>query len=304
MNYQPTLDRIYAALQPVIGEGKVASYIPELASVSPDQFGMAVVDFAGNVFAVGDATKRFSIQSISKLFALTLAFQREGDSLWSRVGREPSGNPFNSLVQLEREQGIPRNPFINAGALVITDMLAAQYDDPQEALLNFVRDLANAPGVQINGRVGESEVRTSSRNAAMAHFMKSFGNLNNRVGEVITAYCHHCAIEMSCVELARAVGFLANKGVNPLNGSVVIDPSSAKRLSALMLTCGTYDAAGDFAFRVGLPAKSGVGGGIVAILPGECGICVWSPALEESGNSHAGSMALEMFTSLTGRSIF
>ncbi len=304
MNYQPTLDRIYAALQPVIGEGNVASYIPELASVSPDQFGMAVVDFAGNVFAVGDATNRFSIQSISKLFALTLAFQREGDSLWSRVGREPSGNPFNSLVQLEREQGIPRNPFINAGALVITDMLAAQYDDPQEALLNFVRDLANAPGVQINGRVGESEVRTSSRNAAMAHFMKSFGNLNNRVGEVITAYCHHCAIEMSCVELARAVGFLANKGVNPLNGSVVIDPSSAKRLSALMLTCGTYDAAGDFAFRVGLPAKSGVGGGIVAILPGECGICVWSPALEESGNSHAGSMALEMFTSLTGRSIF
>ena len=304
MNYQPTLDRIYAALQPVIGEGNVASYIPELASVSPDQFGMAVVDFAGNVFAVGDATKRFSIQSISKLFALTLAFQREGDSLWARVGREPSGNPFNSLVQLEREQGIPRNPFINAGALVVTDMLAAQYDDPQEALLNFVRDLANAPGVQINGRVGESEVRTSSRNAAMAHFMKSFGNLNNRVGEVITAYCHHCAIEMSCVELARAVGFLANKGVNPLNGNAVIDPSSAKRLSALMLTCGTYDAAGDFAFRVGLPAKSGVGGGIVAILPGECGICVWSPALEESGNSHAGSMALEMFTSLTGRSIF
>jgi glutaminase len=304
MNYQPTLDRIYAALKPTIGEGKVASYIPELAGVSPDQFGMAVVDFAGNVYAVGDATKRFSIQSISKLFALTLAFQREGDSLWSRVGREPSGNPFNSLVQLEREQGIPRNPFINAGALVITDMLASQYENPQEALLNFVRDLANAPGVQINGRVGESEVRTSSRNAAMAHFMKSFGNLNNRVGEVITTYCHHCAIEMSCVELARAVGFLANKGVNPLNGNAVIDPSSAKRLSALMLTCGTYDAAGDFAFRVGLPAKSGVGGGIVAILPGECGICVWSPALEESGNSHAGSMALEMFTSLTGRSIF
>jgi glutaminase len=304
MNYQPTLDRIYAALKPTIGEGKVASYIPELAGVSPDQFGMAVVDFAGNVYAVGDATKRFSIQSISKLFALTLAFQREGDSLWSRVGREPSGNPFNSLVQLEREQGIPRNPFINAGALVITDMLASQYENPQEALLNFVRDLANAPGVQINGRVGESEVRTSSRNAAMAHFMKSFGNLNNRVGEVITTYCHHCAIEMSCVELARAVGFLANKGINPLNGNAVIDPSSAKRLSALMLTCGTYDAAGDFAFRVGLPAKSGVGGGIVAILPGECGICVWSPALEESGNSHAGSMALEMFTSLTGRSIF
>ena len=304
MNYQETLDRIHTALKPIIGQGKVASYIPELAGVSPDQFGMAVVDFAGNVYSVGDATKRFSIQSISKLFALTLAFQREGDSLWTRVGREPSGNPFNSLVQLEMEQGIPRNPFINAGALVVTDMLAAHHDDAQRALLDFVRELADAPGVQINGRVGESEVRTSSRNAAMAHFMKSFGNLHGKVGEVINTYCHHCAIEMSCVELARAVRFLGNKGVNPASGATVVDASSAKRLSALMLTCGTYDAAGDFAFRVGLPAKSGVGGGIVAILPGQCGICVWSPALEESGNSHAGSLALEMFTSMTGQSIF
>ena len=304
MDYQATLDRIHTALKPIIGQGEVASYIPELASVAPDQFGMAVVDFAGNVYAVGDATKRFSIQSISKLFALTLAFQREGDSLWSRVGREPSGNPFNSLVQLERERGIPRNPFINAGALVVTDVLAAHHDDAQAALLAFVRVLADAPGIQINGRVGESEVRTSSRNAAMAHFMKSFGNLHGKVGEIINTYCHHCAIEMSCVELARAVRFLCNKGVDPASGATVVDASSAKRLSALMLTCGTYDAAGDFAFRVGLPAKSGVGGGIVAILPGQCGICVWSPALEDSGNSHAGSLALEMFTSMTGMSIF
>lgn len=304
MNYQETLDRIYVALKPIIGEGKVASYIPELASVAPDQFGMAVVDFAGNVYSVGDARKRFSIQSISKLFALTLAVKRAGDSLWTRVGREPSGSPFNSLVQLEAEHGVPRNPFINAGALVVTDVLAAHHDNAQEALLAFVRELSGAPGVQINGRVGESEVRTSSRNAAMAHFMKSFGNLHGNVGEIINTYCHHCAIEMNCVELARAVRFLANKGVNPATGAQVVDASSAKRLSALMLTCGTYDAAGDFAFRVGLPAKSGVGGGIVAILPGQCGICVWSPALEESGNSHAGSLALEMFTSMTGQSIF
>ncbi len=312
MDYQDTLERIYTALKPIIGEGKVASYIPELANVAPDQFGMAVVDFAGNVYSVGDATKRFSIQSISKLFALTLAVQREGDSLWTRVGREPSGNPFNSLVQLEMEQGIPRNPFINAGALVITDMLVARYgggEGAQDALLAFVRTLAGAQGtqgtaIQINGRVGESEIRTSSRNAAMAHFMKSFGNLHGKVGEIINAYCHHCAIEMNCIELARAACFIANKGVNPWSGVAVVDPSSAKRLSSLMLTCGTYDAAGDFAFRVGLPAKSGVGGGIVAILPGQCGICVWSPALEDSGNSHAGSLALEMFTSITKLSIF
>ncbi len=304
MDYQPVLDRIHTALQPVIGQGKVASYIPELANVAPDQFGMAVVDVAGNVYAVGDAGKRFSIQSISKLFALTLAFQREGDSLWTRVGREPSGNPFNSLVQLERENGIPRNPFINAGALVITDLLASRSVNAAQSLVDFVRKLTGVADITYNTRVAQSEISTSSRNAAMAHFMKSFGNLHNKVGEVLHAYCHHCAIEMSCVELARAVCFLANHGVNPWNGETVVDPSSAKRLSALMLTCGTYDAAGDFAYRVGLPAKSGVGGGIVAILPGECGICVWSPALEESGNSHAGSLALEMFTSLTKQSIF
>ena len=304
MDYQPVLDRIHAALQPVIGQGKVASYIPELANVSANQFGMAVVDTAGNLYAVGDASKRFSIQSISKLFALTLAFQREGDSLWTRVGREPSGNPFNSLVQLERENGIPRNPFINAGALVITDMLVSRSVNAAQSLVDFVRKLASVADITYNTRVAQSEISTSSRNAAMAHFMKSFGNLHNKVGEVLHAYCHHCAIEMSCVELARAVCFLANHGVNPWSGETVVDPSSAKRLSALMLTCGTYDAAGDFAYRVGLPAKSGVGGGIVAILPGECGICVWSPALEESGNSHAGSLALEMFTSLTKQSIF
>jgi len=304
MDYQPTLDRIHAALKPVIGEGKVASYIPELANVPADQFGMAVVDISGAVYSVGDAGKRFSIQSISKLFALTLAFQREGDSLWTRVGREPSGNPFNSLVQLEREAGIPRNPFINAGALVVTDMLASRSVNAAQSLVDFVRRLAGVPDITYNTRVAQSEISTSSRNAAMAHFMKSFGNLHNKVGEVLHAYCHHCAIEMSAIELARAVCFLANGGVNPWNGETVVDPSSAKRLSALMLTCGTYDAAGDFAYRVGLPAKSGVGGGIVAVLPGECGICVWSPALEESGNSHAGSLALEMFTSLTKRSIF
>lgn len=304
MDYQDTLERIHTALKPIIGEGKVASYIPELANVAPDQFGMAVVNIDGTVFSVGDATKRFSIQSISKLFALTLAFQREGDSLWTRVGREPSGNPFNSLVQLEREQGIPRNPFINAGALVVTDMLSTRFVNAENALVDFVRKLAGVGDITYNRRVAQSEISTSSRNAAMAHFMKSFGNMHNKVGEVLHAYCHHCAIEMNCVELARAVCFLANHGVNPWSGEPEIDASSAKRLSALMLTCGTYDAAGDFAFRVGLPAKSGVGGGIVAILPGECGICVWSPALEESGNSHAGSLALEMFTSLTKRSIF
>ena len=246
MDYQDTLERIHAALKPVIGEGKVAAYIPELANVAPGQFGMAVVNFDGTVFSVGDAGKRFSIQSISKLFALTLAFQREGDSLWTRVGREPSGNPFNSLVQLEREQGIPRNPFINAGALVVTDMLTSRFVSAENALVDFVRKVSGVSDITYNRRVAQSEIRTSSRNAAMAHFMKSFGNMHNKVGEVLHAYCHHCAIEMSCVELARAVCFLANHGVNPWSGEAEVDASSAKRLSALMLTCGTYVRSGRF----------------------------------------------------------
>jgi glutaminase len=307
MDYQSILDRIHAAVQPVIGTGKVASYIPELAKVSPARFGIAVVDLDGKVYRTGDAEVPFSIQSISKLFGLTLAFHLEGDSVWTRVGREPSGTPFNSLVQLEQERGKPRNPFINAGALVVTDILFTHYaarGGAENALIKFIRKLANRPDIGFDRAVAESERRTSHRNAAMANFMKSFGNLNNDVNDVLEAYCRHCAIEMSCVDLARAVTFLANHGVVPWSGEEVLDKSSAKRISALMLTCGTYDAAGDFAYRVGLPAKSGVGGGIVALMPGECGICVWSPALEASGNSYAGSIALEMLTSLSGRSIF
>jgi len=307
MDYQSILDRVHAAVKPIIGTGKVASYIPELAKVSPAHFGIAIVDLEGQVYRTGDAEVPFSIQSISKLFGLTLAFHLEGDSVWTRVGREPSGTPFNSLVQLEQERGRPRNPFINAGALVVTDILFTHYaakGGVENALIKFIRKLADRPDIGFDRAVAESERRTSHRNAAMANFMKSFGNLNNDVNDVLEAYCRHCAIEMSCVDLARAVTFLANHGVVPWSGEEVLDKSSAKRISALMLTCGTYDAAGDFAYRVGLPAKSGVGGGIVALMPGECGICVWSPALEASGNSYAGSIALEMLTSLSGRSIF
>jgi len=304
MNTTEILHRIHDELRPIIGQGRVASYIPELAKVPADRFGMAVVGIDGSVVAVGDADVPFSIQSISKVFTLVMALQLEGDALWERVGREPSGTAFNSLIQLEAESGKPRNPFINPGALVCTDVLCRRFAVPENAVVEFLRPLAGNPSVQYNRAVAASERRTSSRNAAMAHLMKSFGNLHNPVEEVLDAYCRHCAIEMTCVELARTVTFLAHGGLHPMTGQRVLDASLAKRLNALMLTCGTYDAAGDFAFRVGLPAKSGVGGGIVAVMPGECGVCVWSPALEPSGNSLAGSLALERFTTLTGRSIF
>jgi glutaminase len=304
MDYGEVLAQIERAVQPELGKGRVASYIPELAHVAPRQFGMAVVRLNGEVYSVGAAQQRFSIQSISKLFALVLALQAEGDALWQRVSREPSGTPFNSLVQLEHEAGKPRNPFINAGALVVTDILCTRYAVPENAVAEFLQKLSRSADVHYNRRVARSERGTADRNAAMAHFMKSFGNLRNPVEAVLDAYCRHCAIEMSCVELAIAATFLANRGRIPWSGETVLSESLAKRVSALMLTCGTYDAAGDFAFRVGLPAKSGVGGGIVATIPGECGVCVWSPELDESGNSQAGSLALELLTTLTGRSVF
>ena len=304
MDYQAILDTIHRDIQPYLGQGRVADYIPELAGASATDFGMALVTLGGDVYTVGKANVPFSIQSVSKLFACTLAFQLEGETLWQRVGREPSGNAFNSLVQLEYENGIPRNPFINAGALVVTDVLCRRFVQAETALVQFMRRLVDNPRIDYVRRVAESELAHADRNRAMAHFMKSFGNLHMPVETVIDAYCRQCAIEMDCTDLARAVLFLANGGVVPWSGEHIVGASPAKRLSALMLTCGTYDAAGDFVYRVGLPAKSGVGGGIVAVLPGEFGVCVWSPGLDVSGNSLAGLQALEWLTTLTGRSIF
>ena len=304
MDYTEVLQQIAHELAPVVGQGKVAAYIPELANVSPHQFGMALVTVDGRLHTVGDAHTPFSIQSISKLFTLVMTLQLEGERVWDRVGREPSGTPFNSLIQLEAEGGKPRNPFINPGALVCTDILCTRYAVPENAVVEFLRPLCGSASVHYNRAVAASERRTAHRNAAMAHLMKAFGNLANSVDDVLDAYCRHCAIEMSCVELAHAARFLVHGGAHPAGHAPILDTSLAKRINALMLTCGTYDAAGDFAFRVGLPAKSGVGGGILAVMPGQFAICVWSPALEPSGNSLAGSLALERFTTLTGQSIF
>ncbi|MBI0331473.1 glutaminase [Burkholderia plantarii] len=304
MNYPSILERIHTEIAPWIGAGRVADYIPELAKVPAERFGIAIVTLDGQTHTVGDAYERFSIQSISKLFACTLAFQLLGDELWQRVGREPSGTAFNSLVQLESERGKPRNPFINAGALVVTDVLSRRFVRAETALVEFIRRLIGSNEIDYDARVAQSEWQHAERNRAMAHFMASFGNMWMPPDAVVEAYCRQCAISMNCVELAQAALFLANGGVAPVTGERVVDASSAKRLSALMLTCGTYDAAGDFVYRVGLPAKSGVGGGIVAVLPGEMAVCVWSPGLDANGNSLAGVLALEWLTSYTERSIF
>ncbi|HAT31156.1 MAG TPA: glutaminase [Janthinobacterium sp.] len=304
IDYPAILATIQAEVQPLLAHGKVASYIPELSTVSPQHFGMAVYRLNGETHEIGDAQQKFSLQSVTKLFALALAFSREGDAIWARVGREPSGNPFNSLVQLEYERGKPRNPFINAGALVINDILSSRFVQSDIAILQFARMIAAQPQIDFDTTVAQSERETAHRNYAIAHLMKDFGNLHNPVKSVIDSYCRQCSISMTCAELAKAGSFLANHGTVPWSGAQILDASSAKRLNALMLTCGTYDAAGDFAYRVGLPAKSGVGGGILALVPGELAVAVWSPGLDANGNSLAGTYALERFTTLTARSIF
>jgi glutaminase len=286
--------------------GQVATYIPELANVDPARFGLAVIDLDGTTHLGGNADLPFSIQSISKVFTLTLALGRVGDRLWRKVGREPSGNPFNSIVQLEREMGVPRNPFINAGAIAVTDVILSGRQ-PRETLgeiLRFLQFLAEDDTIHIDQNVAASEKRTGFRNAALANYMKSFGVVDNPVDFTLGVYFHHCAIAMSCRQLARAGLFLANNGRNPVNGHSVISSERARRINALMLTCGHYDGSGEFAYRVGLPGKSGVGGGILAVAPGRASVAVWSPGLDETGNSHLGRIALEELARQTGWSIF
>lgn len=298
------LEEILQQVRPLIGQGKVADYIPALAEVPADRLAITVCTVDGELFQAGDAAERFSIQSISKVLSLTLALTRyQEPEIWRRVGKEPSGLPFNSLLQLEMEQGKPRNPFINPGALVVCDMLQTRLSAPKQRMLEVVRQLAGEDDLAYDLRVARSEFEHSDRNAAIAYLMKSFGNFENDVITVLQTYFHYCALRMSCVELARSFVYLANHG-RDLNGETVISPLQARQINALMMTSGMYDGAGEFAYRVGMPGKSGVGGGIVAIVPGELSIVVWSPELDASGNSLAGTAALELLSQRIGRSIF
>ena len=304
VDYPQILREIAAEVRPRLGAGKVADYIPALAAAPRDRFGMAVSSVTGEEFGVGDCDLRFSVQSISKVFTLTLALRALGGRLWERIGREPSGNPFNSLAQLEYEHGVPRNPFINAGALVVIDCLMDACADPKSAILDFAREVAGSADIAFDQEVAASEAAWGFRNRALANFLKSYGNLRNDVEAVLDVYFHHCALSMSCRELARAFLHLANRGVSPRTGVPVTTPRQTKRINSLMLTCGLYDAVGNFAFRVGIPGKSGVGGGIAAVIPGTLSTCVYSPGLDDSGNSLGGTLALELLTGKTTISIF
>jgi glutaminase len=299
---QADLERIAAEMAAAPDRGRVADYIPELAAIDPDQFGISVCLADGREAAAGDADTCFSIQSVSKVFTLAMALGRLGDQLWNRVGREPSGLAFNSILQLEHEHGIPRNPFINAGAIVVTDALLAGHA-PREMLgdyLRFLRLAADDEDIHINEAVARSETETGHRNFALAHELAAHGNLNHPPDHALGAYFHQCAAEMTCRQLARAGRFLMGAPGAPRLLSLV----RVRRISALMLTCGHYDGSGDFAFRVGLPGKSGVGGGILVIVPGRASIGVWSPGLNPQGNSQLGTLAVERLARARRWSVF
>ena len=304
MDYQHILEDVLRRTECLASEGHQATYIPALEEVDPDQRGICLHTLEGEQYAVGDADVRFSIQSISKVFALAMALSFEGDNMWTRMGKEPSGTAFNSLFQLEVERGIPRNPFINAGALVMADVLVSHMLDPEYDFLSFVRLLADCNTIDYDRATAFSERSTGYLNAAIANLLKYHGNIHNDLERVLQFYCMMCSIEMSCRELAQAFLPFADHRRAFCFGTIQLTSSQVKRMNAIMQTCGFYDEAGEFSYLVGLPGKSGVGGGIAAIYPQRYAVAVWSPRLNEKGNSVVGMKALELLTTETKESIF
>ena len=304
MDYQQILENIYQSILPYAKEGKQADYIPELAKVNPDQFGMCIHTIYGEICSIEQPDTRFSIQSISKVFALAMCLSIKGDDLWKKVGMEPSGTAFNSLIQLEVEKGVPRNPFINAGAIVMSDILLSHLDNPEEGFLAFVRAVSGDDTIGYNEAVATSERENGYLNAAIANLLKYHGTIDNDIESVLHFYFMMCSVEMSCRELSRAFLVFANHRRKFSYACVELTASQVKRMNAIMQTCGFYDEAGEFAYLVGLPGKSGVGGGIVAIYPLQYSVAVWSPRLNSKGNSVMGIKALELLTTETKESIF
>ena len=304
MDYQKIIEDIYEAIRPYEKEGQQATYIPELAKVNPDQYGMHLCTTRGDSASLGAADTRFSIQSISKVLSLAMCLAIKGDDLWKKIGKEPSGTAFNSLVQLEHEQGIPRNPFITAGAIVMADILLTHLDNPEQDFLRFVRAVAGNDTIDYNRQVATSERETGYLNAAIANLLKYHQTIENDIESVLHLYFLMCSIEMSCRELALAFMAFADHRREFNYDGIALTSSQVKRINAIMQTCGFYDEAGEFAYLVGLPGKSGVGGGIVAIYPQQYSVAVWSPRLNSKGNSVMGLKALELLTSETKESIF
>ncbi len=286
--------------------GEASDRVPILADVDIHQFGIAVHTADGETVGAGADHKPFTIQSISKVFSLTLALEIFGDGVWKRMDREPSGDPYNSMVDLERHKGFPRNPFINAGALVVNDMLheAERSDGGHTRVRDLIEELLDGEEVGVDDEVAGSETGSNFGNRAMANLSKHFGNFEHEVDDVLRDYVQQCAISMSCRQVARAGRYLLVERAQDGDREAKERAKRVRRINALMLTCGQYDGSGDFAYRVGLPAKSGVGGGILAVAPNKATICVWAPGLDDYGNSLLGTVALEKLSERMDWSVF
>ena len=295
---QAVLEQIQSQVIKLYGIGKKADYIPKLADVDGNQFAMTVIDKSGKIYSVGNDSVKFSIQSVSKVITLTMVLEAIDDEVWGRMEREPSGKAFDSLIHLEEYNGIPSNPFLNSGAIVVADILLELYGDKAiEKYVRFMRELSGNPGLVIDEEIFNSEKTTGHKNYAFAHYMKSYGNLNHEVEDVLDLYFKFCSLSLSNIDLAKIFYFLSNKGIS-FQGRQVATHRHCKRINSLMFTCGTYNEVGDFAYLVGLPVKSGVSGAIAGCLPSEYSVSVWSPELNRKGNSYLGFKALESLTTL------
>lgn len=300
------LNQLVETYAPAARQGKVATYIPELAKVDPDGIGICVRTSEGLHYA-GDAETKFTIQSVSKPLALILALMDWGpDKIFEKVGKEPTGDPFNSMIRLEtHEKHKPFNPMINAGAISIAAMIKGDTTAHKiDRLLEFVRKIAHNPNIEIDQRVYLSEKETGHRNRSIAHFLRAMKNFDQDPDEVLEVYFSQCSISLNCTDLANMAMVLALDGKCYITGEQLFPVEYAKIAKAYMLTCGMYDGSGEFAIHVGLPAKSGVGGGIMAVSPGQMGIGVYGPALDPKGNSVVGIKMLKALSDTYDLNIF
>jgi glutaminase len=304
---QEYIRKIIESNRRYIDDGVLPEYIPELKKAKKDALGMSVVTLSGEEFHGGDSQYKFTIQSISKVISLLLALEEKGeDYVFSRVGMEPTGDPFNSMVKLETVMpSKPFNPMINAGAIAISSMLEGRSSMGKvENMLAFYRQITDNPDLTINENVYLSEKRTGDRNRALAYFMKDVGVIDKDVEGSLDVYFKQCSIEVTTKDIARIGAFLANDGVDLITGETLIEKKYIKIAKTFMFTCGMYNASGEFAINVGIPAKSGVGGGILATVPGKMGIGVVGPSLDEKGNSVAGVRLIKDFSKKYKLSIF
>lgn len=289
------------------GFGKVADYIPELAKADPASLGATIWPVGGTPFSAGDCERTFTLQSISKVFTLLLALMDNGeDKLFEHVGMEPTGDNFNSMVRLELvESGKPFNPMINAGAIAVSSLISGRSTGEKvERILSFVRRLAGDASLTINRQVYASETATADRNRALAYFLKHNQVITGDVEAHLDVYFQHCSILVSCQHIARMAMILANNGVDPQSGERLIPRRFVQIAKVFMITCGMYNASGEFAMRVGIPAKSGVAGGILAVVPERLGIGVFGPPLSDKGNSVTGCKLLESLSAAWKLSIY